>query len=157
MIALNSRKLTNRCLLVVGLSVCFLLQSGCTGQPPSALPALHYDVPCSPTEARTQLRQYFSSKQIRTSEAAPDSKAFAITTELISEPRSGKMDHQISYMVEIKSTDNANTTAVNLIRLNARSRGVRERDWHEDTDLGKTQSEEQISQQIQTICSSAKQ
>lgn len=135
----------------------FFFQTGCATAPPSPT-ALHYDVTCSPTDARSQLRQYFSTQRIRTSEAAPDDKSFAITTELMSEPRSENTDKQIAYKLEVKPSDNANSSTINLSRVDIKTKGVRERDWRDDDSRGNSpQSEEQLAKAIQSICRSGQQ
>jgi hypothetical protein len=150
----NKYKRTCWYMQLAGIGLYFF-QIGCGMEPPSSPPALHYDVACSPLDARNQLRQYFATQRIRTSETTSDNKSFAITTDLISEPRTGKVDKEIIYKLTVKPTDDANTTTIDLSRVTAKSKGVRERDWREDDDGGiDLQSEQQLSKAIQSICRS---
>jgi hypothetical protein len=142
-------------LLLVGLSLC-IFHVGCSTAPPP-MTALHYDIPCSPEDARKHLRQYFSTQRIPTSEIAADNKSFTITTDLIKEPRSGKIDREITYKLEGKSTENANTSVIDLRRLTVRAKGARERDWYDDDIGAESQSEQQLAQEIQGICRAGQQ
>jgi hypothetical protein len=150
--------------------LCLLLLAGCAGagEPPMAL---HYGVPCSPNDARNQLRQYFSTQHIPTGESAPDNKSFTITTaDNINEPPSGKVDRRASYRVTIKPADSAsantntntnangntdasaNSSIVDISRVSSKAKGKRERDWHDDNDAGALESEKQLTKAVEDLC-----
>src|SRR4026208_1898076 len=93
--------------------IAIVLVQACGGAPPAALvEAFHQETPCSPSDARAQLREFFATNQIRTSEAAAD-KNFTITTAAIREPY-GKLETQIAYRVDIRATEDANKSMVDL-------------------------------------------
>ena len=121
---------------------------------PPAARALRYDVSCSPTEARNQLRNYFSTKGVRTGETTtPDNKSFEITTDPLNEPRSAQLDRRISYRVDVEPAENANAAVIGLSRATVESKGTRERDWYEGSNEAATlQSEQELINAIKSIC-----
>ena len=131
------------------ISLC-LFQVSCGEAPPPAV--LHYDVPCSPVEARNKLRQSLSTRRIPTSETAPDNKSFVITTDKIQE-KSGQRESRIVYKLEVKPNENANTSIIDLRKVTVESKGVRERDWSNADAAGvDSQFEQQLSKEIETTC-----
>ena len=147
MITKNQFKRAYAYIQLAGISLCFI-QISC-GAPP---PALHYDVPCPPAEARNKLRQSLSTRRIRTSETAPDNKSFAITTDSITE-KSGKRESRIVYKLEIKPAENANTSIIDLSKETVEAKGARERDWSKADAIGvESQFEQQIAKEIETFC-----
>jgi hypothetical protein len=127
------------------------LVQACGGAPPAAVEAFHQETPCSPLDARAKLREFFATNQIRTSEGAAD-KNFTITTAAIREP-SGKLETQIVYRVDIRATEDANKSMIDLSRPSIRVKGVRERDWREESDLAfEAVFEKRLWNQIHSLC-----
>jgi hypothetical protein len=145
----------------LGIILCLFLASCATAPLPAT--ALHYEVSCAPAESRNQLRQYFSTQGIRTADkTTPDNKSFSILTEPLREPTIGKIDkgidRRITYELDIKPNENANTSIIDLTRVTVESKGTRERDWHSEGDLEPPlQSEHQLTKAIQGICRAAQQ
>ena len=142
---------------ILSISLCLVCVISCARMSGPREPTLHYnDTPCSPAEVRSQLQQYFTSQNIRTSEET-DGRKINITTTPIEEPRQGNREMRAIYVVEIQPSDSADTSRVALTWI-IESRGIRERTWYEEKDApSEPKYRKPISQQLQSLCRSARQ
>ena len=138
-------------------SLCIFLQMGCGEYNPSEYSLPSNEVPCSTTEARDQISQYFANQSpaMRVKEET-DGRDISITTLPEMEPLNGRREMRVTYIVEIKLTEN-NKSRVSLKWANE-SKGIHEQTWRtEKNTLNQPKRVEAIKQLIKSLCHSDQQ
>jgi len=125
--------------------------AGCESMPTSRA-GMYHEASCSPTEVVSQSRQKLSSLSLGTTDPTAEGKALVIATQDILE-REGKQERLGKYEIVVRPAESGNKSLVTLQRLEGKSKGMRERKWYDDdVTAQKPSSQQQIWEQIKTIC-----
>ena len=157
MLTKPAQRRVHRFALMFVSSLCIFLQMGCGEYNPSEYSLPSNEVPCSTTEARDQISQYFANQSpaMRVKEET-DGKDISITTLPEVEPSKGRREIRATYIVEIKLTEN-NKSRVSL-KWATESKGIHEQGWRTDKDTRyEPKRVEAILQVIKNLCRSGQQ
>lgn len=149
MIVTFDTKKTSSHFRLAAIALALVLQIGCLAGPPVGL---YHETSCAPAEVISQARQKLSNMRIATTEPAAEGKGLSITSDYIIE-RQGKQERMSKYKLIVMPLENANKSTVSLQRLEGKSKGIRERKWYDDdASASEPEAEQQIWDQIKTIC-----
>lgn len=139
------------------VGICAVL-AGCTAGPPHMSSAsLYYEAACTPAEVISQSRLKLSTIGVGTTEPTAEGKASVFSTGVILE-RNGKQERQGRYRLVVQATEDTNKSKVAVQRVEGQSKGIRERKWYDDDHTAlRPPSEQQIWDQVRTICPSKQQ
>lgn len=150
MVTKFSFKERGRCLRLVCLGLCFVLQVGC-GSEMNSRSGLYDDAPCAPAEVVGQLRKALSRQHILTTEPAPEGKGLSLFTDSVESD--GQRQRMVRYKVSVQPVENTDKSTIQLQLWEVKAQGFREREqYKEDTTASTPKVEQQIMEQVQNIC-----